>query len=194
MRCMCPKFTEDTGTGNCRCGHWATSHDPDGHQCTVDVAVPIGHRPGCVDPDHPSGTECDVAPVGFVQGGPVGSSQPIVVPDRVVATVANGGQEVNLREMLTEPWQPALAERLTAVLGRKYLAHQLVSMLPADVAVRLVDRVAEVVEHQVSAAVEQIHLDVDGAVTTTLARLAEAADAKRRELSRERFTGHSRLG
>lgn len=134
------------------------------------------HRVGCTDHGHPAGTECDV---------------PTPAP---TATVANGGQEVNLREMLTEPWQPALAERLTAVLGRKYLAHQLVSMLPADVAVRLVDRVAEVVEHQVSAAVEQIHLDVDGAVTTTLARLAEAADAKRRELSRERFTGHSRLG
>lgn len=112
---------------------------------------------------------------------------------RPIATQVNGGQEVNLREMLTEPWMPELADRLFKTLGRKYLAHQLVSMLPADVALRLVDRVDEVVEHQVSTAVERIHQDVDGAVALTLARLAEAADAKRREISRERFTTPSRL-
>lgn len=119
--------------------------------------------------------------------------QPAHPPKPAPATVVNGGEEVNLREMLSEPWMPELAERLFKTLGRKYLAHQLVSMLPADVALRLVDRVDEVVEHQVSTAVERIHQDVDGAVALTLARLAEAADAKRREISRERFTTPSRL-
>lgn len=108
-------------------------------------------------------------------------------------TVVNDGQPVDFRDMLTEPWMPELADRLFKTLGRKYLAHQLVSMLPADVALRLVDRVDEVVEHQVSTAVERIHQDVDGAVALTLARLAESADTKRREISRERFTTPSRL-
>lgn len=178
------------------------------------------HRVGCLDHGHPAGTECDLpasvipAPQ-FPPGTPeyaayradlareLGKFQrgedpyPYEVPRHpdggYVGTVVNGGQEVNLRDMLTEPWMPELAARLERVLGRKYLAHQLVSMLPADVALRLVDRVDEVVEHQVSTAVERIHQDVDGAVALTLARLAESADAKRREISRERFTTPSRL-
>lgn len=161
-----------------------TTHGP-GVECTENMG-------GLVDTIYddepfPGGAQSSIdLPRGSVPGPAVG------LP-RVAVTVVNGGEEVNLRDMLSGPWQPALAERLIALLGRKYLAHQVVSMLPADVALRLVQRVEEVIDHQVSTAVERIHQDVDGAVTTTLARLAEEADTKRREITRERYAGHSRL-
>jgi hypothetical protein len=107
------------------------------------------------------------------------------------ATVVNGGEEVNLRDWITTAPQQQLADRLTAVLGRKYLAYQLASMLPPDVAVRLADRVEELtgpeVERRVAEQIDRIHADVNEATAQTLARLAAAADLKRKELTRERF-------
>lgn len=157
---------------------------PPGYECSENPSAPIE----TIYEDTPVGAQ--FASVSLPPGAVLGSA--VGLP-RVAVTVVNGGEEVNLREMLTEPWMPALAERLYAVLGRKYLAHQLVSILPADLALRMVQRVEEVIDHQVTTAVEQIHQDVDGAVTTTLARLAEEADTKRREITRERYAGHSRL-
>lgn len=100
---------------------------------------------------------------------------------------------VDFRELLRDSHEWKLRDRLNAVLGRPYLATQLVSMLPADVALRLAERLDHLVEERVRAEVEQIHHDVDNAVSTTLARLAAAADQKRKELTRERFGGSSRL-
>lgn len=199
-------------------GSWGHTHaatgdhhiHPQGYECTEpgSLAVPVSDVVAGLSEGVKSALrEAGKAAGAMItaKGGSAGTAEGPGEPGEVTirrhpdggymgaATVVNGGQEVNLRDMLTEPWQPALAERLTRTLGRKYLAHQLVSMLPADVALRLVDRVDEVVEHKVAEEVERIHQDVDGAVTTTLARLAEQADTKRRELSRERFTGHTRL-
>lgn len=101
---------------------------------------------------------------------------------------------VDFREMLSESWQPAARDRMNAVLGRPYLATQLAELLPADVCMRLVDRLEHLIEERVRSELEQIHLDVDNAVATTLTRLAAAADDKRRELTRERFGRTSRLG
>lgn len=101
---------------------------------------------------------------------------------------------VDFRELLRDSHEWKLRDRLNTVLGRPYLSTQLVSMLPADVCLRLAERLDHLVEERVRHEVEQIHSDVDNAVTTTLARLAAAADTKRKELTRERFSGSSRLG
>jgi hypothetical protein len=100
---------------------------------------------------------------------------------------------VDFREMLSESWQPAARDRMNAVLGRPYLSTQLAELLPADVCLRLIERLEHLIEERVRSEVAQIHLDVDNAVATTLTRLAAAADDKRRELTRERFGRSSRL-
>lgn len=135
-------------------------------------------------------TQVEVTLKGGSAGTADGPGEPGSVTIRP-ATVVNGGQEVNLRDMITSAPQQQLADRLTAVLGRKYLAHQLASALPPDVCMRLADRVEELtgpeVERRVAEQIDQIHADVNEATAQTLARLAAAADQKRRELTRERF-------
>jgi len=101
---------------------------------------------------------------------------------------------VDFREMLSESWQPLARDRMNAVLGRPYLSTQLAELLPADVCLRLTERLEHLIEERVRSELEQIHLDVDNAVATTLTRLAAAADDKRKELTRERFGRSSRLG
>jgi hypothetical protein len=106
---------------------------------------------------------------------------------------ATDAGRVDFRELLRDSHEWKIRDRLNATLGRPYLATQLVSMLPSDVCLRLAERLDHLVEERVRKEVERIHLDVDNAVSTTLARLAAAADDKRKDLTRERFGGSSRL-
>jgi hypothetical protein len=104
---------------------------------------------------------------------------------------------VDFSELLKTDAQWALKERLHASLGRPYLAVQLAQLLPADVCLRLADRVDQLVgpevERRVAARLEAIHYEVNEQTTATLAKLRQDAEQKARELSDERFSNPSRL-
>lgn len=109
----------------------------------------------------------------------------------------NDAGQVDFHELLKTDTQWALKERLHASLGRPYLAVQLAQLLPADVAVRLADRVDQLVgpevERRVAARLEAIHYEVNEQTTATLSRLRADAEEKARALSDERFGQVSRL-
>lgn len=111
--------------------------------------------------------------------------------NRVTPTTDVG--TVDFQALLAESWQPIARDRLNVVLGRPYLATQLAHYLPADVCMRLVDRLEGLVEREVAREVDRIHADVNEATRQTLARLAAQADQKLEELRRERFSNPSRL-
>lgn len=91
----------------------------------------------------------------------------------------------------------AIQRQLKEQLGRPYLATQLAAALPNDVAMRLVQRIEELtgpeIERRLGQHIADLQADIDNVTAATLVRLAEAADAKRKELTRERFAGGSRL-
>jgi hypothetical protein len=91
----------------------------------------------------------------------------------------------------------AIQHQLKEQLGRPYLATQLAAALPADVAMRLVQRIAELtgpeLERRLGEHISELQADIDTATAEALARLAASADEKRQELTRERFASRSRL-
>lgn len=107
--------------------------------------------------------------------------------------------EVDFHQMLgdddSQGW--AIQRQLNDQLGRPYLATQLASMLPHEVAMRLVQRIEELtgpeLEKRLGEHVADLQADVDRVTAETLVRLAAAADEKRRDLTRERFGRRSRL-
>lgn len=85
----------------------------------------------------------------------------------------------------------AIQRQLKEQLGRPYLATQLASMLPHEVAMRLVQRIEELtgpeLERRLGQHISDLQADIDNVTADTLVRLAAQADAKRKELTRERF-------
>jgi hypothetical protein len=127
-----------------------------------------------------------------------GQRPTLVELDEVAAyQAASDTGRVDFHELLKTDAQWKLKERLHAALGRPYLAVQLAQLLPADVCLRLADRVDQLVgpevERRVSARLEEIHYEVAEQTTATLARLRADSDQKARELSDERFGTSSRL-
>lgn len=94
---------------------------------------------------------------------------------------------VDFSEMLTQDYQWSLKHRFDALLGRPYLSTQLAALLPADVALRLADRLTAVVEERVRAEIDRLQDDITNATAQTLARMAANADEKLKELRNERY-------
>ncbi|NUO56011.1 MAG: hypothetical protein HOV78_05070 [Hamadaea sp.] len=111
--------------------------------------------------------------------GPVG-------PDPDVDPAYSAGR-VDFSEMLTQDWQWSIKHRLDALLGRPYTSTQVAALLPADVALRLTDRIEHVIEERVRAEIDRIQDDITNATAETLARMAASADEKLKELRNERY-------
>lgn len=103
---------------------------------------------------------------------------------------ANDAGRVDFSEMLRESWQPIARDRLNAVLGRPYLSTQLTALLPADVCLRLTERLEALIHEAVQLELDKLHDELDTVTAATLARLAAQADSKLEELKRERFSSH----
>lgn len=103
------------------------------------------------------------------------------------AAPANDAGTVDFHEMLKTDAAWGLRERLNAVIGRPYLSTQLAATLPADVLLRLTERLEHLIEEGVRRQIDAIHDDVTEVTRQTLARLAEQTDTKLRALRRERF-------
>lgn len=105
----------------------------------------------------------------------------------IVRAPATDAGEVDFRAMLSESWQPLARDRMNAVLGRPYLSTQLTALLPADVCLRLTERLEGLIHEAVQRELDKLHDELDSVTAATLARLAAQADAKLEELKRERF-------
>jgi ribosomal protein L29 len=101
---------------------------------------------------------------------------------------------VDFAEMLKTDAQWSLKHRFDDLLGRPYLATQLAAMLPADVALRLVERAEAVIQLRVQAHLDQLLNEINRTTEDTIDRLAKQAQEKREELTRERFGRTTRLG
>jgi hypothetical protein len=129
---------------------------------------------------HLWGTECDK---GSGPGAvPVNR---ITVPAHAVPVTDTG--RVDFSAMLSESWQPIARDRMNAVLGRPYLSTQITALLPADVCMRLIDRLERLIHEAVQRELDKLHDELDSVTAATLARLAAQADTKLEELRRERF-------
>ena len=100
---------------------------------------------------------------------------------------------VDFADMLKTDAQWSLKHRFDALLGRPYLATQLAAMLPADVALRLVERAEAVIAIRVNEQMDQLMAELSRTTEDTIERLANEAAAKREELKRERFGRPTRL-
>lgn len=107
--------------------------------------------------------------------------------DEEAADPAYSTGRVDFSEMLTQDYQWSLKHQFDALLGRPYLSTQLAALLPADVALRLADRLTHVVEERVRGEVDRIQDDITNATATTLARMAATTDKKLEELRNERY-------
>lgn len=166
----------------------ADNPDPGDHQPEADLpkgwmAAPSpGHSDGWAHLHaddgkqwvHLWGTECD-------KGNGPGATR----VRRVTPTTDTG--EVNFADLLTTDAHWSLKRRFDLSLGRPYLATQLAALLPADVALRLADRLEHVIEEKVRAEVDKIHDDISTATAQTLARMAAGTDKKLEELRNERY-------
>ena len=94
---------------------------------------------------------------------------------------------VDFSEMLHTDAQWSLKHRFDELLGRPYLSTQLAAMLPADVALRLVERAEKVVASRVEQALARIGNEIAQTTENTLNRLQQETDEKLKELRRERF-------
>lgn len=128
---------------------------------------------------------------GHIKITPVGDSTADIVAElsRPRPPVTDAGT-VDFSAMLRESWQPLARDRMNAVLGRPYLATQLASLLPADVCMRLTDRLEGLIHEAVQRELDKLHDELDQVTAATLARLAAQADAKLEDLKRERFSSH----
>lgn len=100
---------------------------------------------------------------------------------------------VDFAEMLKTDAQWSLKHRFDELLGRPYLATQLAAMLPADVALRLVERAEAVIALRVNAQMDRLMNEITRTTENTIERLAQQAAEKRKELTRERFANPTRL-
>lgn len=107
-------------------------------------------------------------------------------------------QEVDFREMLGDDdhaW--SVRNRLTAVLGRPYLATQIAQHLPADVSARLADRLDSLVSQAIADDRMRTNQAVATATNEAWERIRsathEARAQLRKELHGERFGRSSRL-
>lgn len=100
---------------------------------------------------------------------------------------------VDFSEMLHTDAQWSLKHRFDELLGRPYLSTQLAAMLPADVALRLVERAEKVVASRVEQALARIGNEISRTTEDTLTRLQQETDDKLKELRNERFKP-TRLG
>lgn len=167
---------------------WVCQADPytDAHYWEPVPALPV------IDPPTPEGSS-----VASVPAEPYQSEHERNGLAYTANSPATDAGQVDFHELLKTDAQWALKERLHASLGRPYLAVQLAQLLPADVAVRLADRVDQLVgpevERRVAARLEAIHYEVNEQTTATLSRLRADAEEKARALSDERFGQVSRL-
>lgn len=123
---------------------------------------------------------------GYVKVTPVPPETTESALEHFTAPATDTGR-VDFREMLKTDAAWGLRERLNAVLGRPYLSTQLAATLPADVLLRLTERLEHLIEEGVRRQIDAIHDDVTEVTRQTLARLAEQTDTKLRALRRERF-------
>lgn len=100
---------------------------------------------------------------------------------------------VDFSEMLTSDAQWSLKHRFDELLGRPYLSTQLAAMLPADVALRLVERAEHVITQRVQAGLDQIANELNRTTEEAIDRMAKTAEQKLKELRNERFKP-TRLG
>lgn len=126
---------------------------------------------------------------GYVKITPVPPETVETTVEHFTAPATEVGR-VDFREMLKTDVAWGMRERLNAVLGRPYLSTQLASMLPADVLLRLTERLEHLIEEGVRREVDKLHEDVSEVTRQTLARLALDAEDKLRELKQERFGRH----
>lgn len=100
---------------------------------------------------------------------------------------------VDFAEMLKTDAQWSLKHRFDELLGRPYLSTQLAAMLPADVALRLVERAEAVIVLRTQANLDRLANEINRTTEATIDRLAKTANEKREELTRERFGRTTRL-
>lgn len=100
---------------------------------------------------------------------------------------------VDFADMLKTDAQWSLKHRFDELLGRPYLATQLAAMLPADVALRLVERAEAVIVLRTQANLDRLANEIHRTTEATIDRLAKTANDKREELKRERFGRTTRL-
>jgi len=102
--------------------------------------------------------------------------------------------QVDFREMLRDsPGAIMKRERIAAVLGRPYLATQLVELLPVEVSARLADRLQSLKAQIIAETIAQISADVARETVTAIERLDADAAAKLKEVRNERYGHRSRL-
>lgn len=100
---------------------------------------------------------------------------------------------VDFSEMLKTDAAWTIKNRLDELLGRPYLSTQLAAMLPADVALRLVERAEAVIVLRTQANLDRLANEINRTTEATIDRLAKTANDKRKELHRERFGHPTRL-
>ena len=101
--------------------------------------------------------------------------------------------EVDLRAMLKDsPGAIIKRDEIGRVLRRRYLATQLVAMLPVEVSARLADVLRTLENRIIAETVAAISKDVTAQTVEAINRIDAEISAKREELTLERFHG-SRL-
>ena len=102
--------------------------------------------------------------------------------------------DVDLRAMLQDsPGAIMKRDRIGHVLRRPYLATQLVQYLPVEVSARLADVLFTLEKRIREETIAAISADVTRETVSAIDRITAETNAKREELSRERFTTPSRL-
>jgi hypothetical protein len=122
--------------------------------------------------------------------------KPIPVPGGASTVTGPLAQSprVDFREMLRDsPGAIMKRERIAAVIGRPYLATQLVELLPVEVSARLADRLQSLKSQIIAETIAEISAEVTRETITAIQRLDAEAAAKLEEVRRERFTHRSRL-
>jgi hypothetical protein len=84
--------------------------------------------------------------------------------------------------------------RLEMVLGRPFLATELVDQLTPDTSARLAGRLESLITDAITDAVAKVHHDVEVAVALKINAIHEAQIKHAREVSRERFGDVTRNG
>ena len=102
--------------------------------------------------------------------------------------------EVDFRHMLKDDAAAWSAKsRLEKVLGRPFLATQLADQLDPHTAASLADRLETLVSQAVAEAELAISRDVAAVVSAKVREIRETRSERAKEVTRERFTGRSRL-
>lgn len=116
-----------------------------------------------------------------------------VVQAQVIDEATNVG-EVDFRHMLKDDAAAWSAKsRIEKVLGRPFLATQLADQLDPHTAASLADRLETLVSQAVAEAELAISRDVAAVVSAKVREIRETRSERAKEVTRERFTGRSRL-